>query len=77
MSIIVYSKQDCVFCSKAIELLRKKQIEFMELKLNHDFDRDELLIRFPDARTFPIITIDNEFIGGYTDLLSYVEERKL
>ena len=77
MSIIVYSKQDCVFCSKAIELLRKKQIEFMELKLNHDFDRDELLIRFPDARTFPIITIDNEFIGGYTDLLCYVEERKL
>jgi glutaredoxin len=77
MKIVIYSKEDCIFCKKTVELLKEKQMDFLELKLNRDFDREEALMRFPDARTFPIITIDSEFIGGYNDLLRLSEEGKL
>lgn len=68
MSIIIYSKDDCIFCDKARELLKRQGKEFIEYKLGKDFDRDTLLELFPQARSFPVITLDKEFIGGYNEL---------
>lgn len=75
--IVIYSKDQCVFCDKAKTLLKIKAKEFVEYKLGKDFDRDTLLEMFPDARTFPVITIDKEFIGGYNELEKMFEEGKL
>ena len=66
--ITVYSKDQCVFCDKAITLLKLKAKEHVVHKLGKDFDRDTILEMFPDARTFPIITVDRKFIGGYNEL---------
>lgn len=66
--ITVYSKDQCVFCDKAITLLKLKAKEHVVYKLGKDFDRDTILEMFPNARTFPIITIDKAFIGGYNEL---------
>jgi glutaredoxin len=66
--ITVYSKDQCVFCDKARTLLKLKAKEFTEYKLGKDFDRDTILEMFPDARTFPIITLDKKYIGGYNEL---------
>lgn len=76
--IVVYSKDNCVFCDKARALLKLKAKEFVEYKLGKDFDRDTLLEMFPDARTFPVITLDKQFIGGYTDLEKmFIEGKKV
>ena len=32
------------------------------------FEREDVVAKFPTARTFPIIVIDNEYIGGYNEL---------
>ena len=66
--ITVYSKDQCVFCDKAITLLKLKAKDHNVYKLGKDFDRDTILEMFPDARTFPIITVDKRFIGGYNEL---------
>jgi len=68
MKVIMYSKDNCAFCDKARHLLKVKAIEFIEHKLGKDFDRDTLLEQFPQARTFPVITVDKKYIGGYNEL---------
>lgn len=65
---VVYSKDQCIFCDKAVTLLKLKSKEFVQYKLGKDFDRDTILEMFPDARSFPIITVNKEFIGGYNEL---------
>ena len=74
--IIVYSKDQCIFCEKAITLLKVKAKEHIVYKLGKDFDRDTILEMFPDARSFPIITLDKEFIGGYNELENLLKEEK-
>lgn len=76
MKVEVFSKDACPYCVKAINLLKTTDLEFTEQKLDKDFTRDEILAKFPDARTFPIITLDNMWIGGYNELVEVVEEWK-
>jgi len=68
MDVILYSKDNCAFCDKAKNLLKMKAIEFIEYKLDKDFNRDTLLELFPQARTFPVITLNKEYIGGFNEL---------
>ena len=72
----VYSKDQCVFCDKAKTLLKLKAKEFVEYKLGKDFDRDTILEMFPDARTFPIITLDKKYLGGYNELEKMLNKGK-
>lgn len=68
MKVTMYSKDSCPFCVLATRLLEKHKIEYEEKKLDKDFNRDEILSQFPNARTFPIIEVDNKWIGGYNEL---------
>jgi len=36
--------------------------------LGVDYSREDLIKKFPEARTFPQITQDDQYIGGYTEL---------
>ena len=36
--------------------------------LDQDYTREEFFTKFPNAKTFPQIVINNEHIGGYHDL---------
>lgn len=71
---VVYSKDQCIYCDKAVTLLKLKSKEFIQYKLGKDFDRDTILEMFPNARTFPIITLDKRFIGGYNELEKLLNE---
>jgi glutaredoxin 3 len=68
MGYRIYSKEGCSFCDDAIELLQAQKQPYVEMVLNHDITRDELLAKFPEAKTLPIILCDGEMIGGFTDL---------
>lgn len=68
MKIIIYSKEDCLFCDHARDLLKRHGKEFIEYKLGKDFSRDLIMEVFPTAKTFPIITLDKNYIGGYNEL---------
>lgn len=68
MKIIVYSKDECSFCDNARDLLNSQGKEFIEYKLDKDFTRPVLKEIFPNAKTFPVITINGIYIGGYSEL---------
>ena len=65
--IEIWSKPNCIFCDKAEALCKLKGLEYKKYMLDVDFSREELVEKFPSARTFPQITIDGELIGGYTE----------
>ncbi len=79
MLIEMYSKPACPFCDKADFLIKKKRVlnpflTYEKYMLDVDFDREKLLEIAPAARTFPQIFIDGENIGGYTDLVAYIDD---
>ena len=66
--IEIWSKPNCVFCDKAEMLCKMKSLEFKKYMLDEDFTTEDFFKLFPDARTFPQITMDAEYIGGFTEL---------
>ena len=66
--IEIWSKPQCVFCDKAVQLCQMKKLEFKKYMIDIDYSREDLIDKFPNARTFPQITMDNVYIGGYTEL---------
>jgi glutaredoxin len=73
---IVYSKDDCPWCEKAIKLLDDYNIKYAELKLGHDFSRETLAHMLPEGSkvTVPQIILNGKLVGGYTELLGYMEQ---
>ena len=66
MQAEIYSKTNCVYCDKAkIRLAKYNPRIFM---LDKDFTREEYFQKFPNAKTFPQIIINNEHIGTYNQL---------
>tara|TARA_B100001057_G_scaffold500383_1_gene615137 strand:+ start:10018 stop:10173 length:156 start_codon:yes stop_codon:yes gene_type:complete len=45
-----------------------KSLEFKKYMLYEDYTTEDFFKLFPDARTFPQITMDGEYIGGFTEL---------
>jgi len=68
MKITIYSKPNCPYCTMAKNLAEMKGAEVRYLMLGEDFDAKAFMAEFPTARTFPQIILDDEKIGGYTDL---------
>jgi glutaredoxin len=74
MKAIIWSKYHCPYCDQAKALLEQQGIEFEERKIGDGFTKEELLQAVPNARTVPQILIDNQLIGGFTDLQKYLKE---
>jgi len=66
MKVIIYSKNNCGYCDKAKIILQKYDPKIH--MLNQDYTREEFFTKFPNAKTFPQIIINNEHVGGYHEL---------
>ena len=73
MNVAVWSKPQCPYCDMAKRLLEQKGIYYTAVTLGEEFTREELVAKFPTARTFPVIEIDKEYIGGYNELKQRLE----
>ena len=73
MKAIVWSKDNCTYCDQAKKLLEAKGIEFEEKKIGHGYTLQDLLEVVPNARTAPQIFLDEEYVGGFTELKSKLE----
>ena len=66
--IEIWSKPNSVFCDKAEMLCKMKSLEYKKYMLDVDYTREDFVEKFPEARTFPQITMDGNYIGGFTEL---------
>jgi glutaredoxin 3 len=75
MKVIVWSKNPCPYCDQAKALLKSRGIEFEERNLTTgNWTKEQLLEAVPTARTVPQVIVNNQTIGGFTDLQRYLEE---
>lgn len=72
MKAIVWSKNMCPYCDQAKALLTLKGIAFEERKIGSGYTREDLLEAVPQARTVPQIFIDEQLIGGFTELKNHL-----
>ena len=73
MKAVVWSKDACPFCVQAKSLLESKGIEFEERNVSKDWSREQLLEAVPNARTLPQIFLDEQHIGGFTELRKHLQ----
>ena len=74
MKAIVWSKYHCPYCDQAKALLKARGIEFEEKKIGDGYTKEELLEAVPTARTVPQIFINDQLIGGFTELKAHLEK---
>jgi glutaredoxin len=74
MKAVVWSKNQCPYCVQAKALLEMKGIEFEERNVQEDWTKDQLLEAVPTARTLPQIFLDDNYIGGFTELKKHFEK---
>jgi len=73
---IVWSKESCPFCQRAITLLDGKGIDYELRTIGEAWTREQLLEAVPNATTVPQIFLEGEFIGGFTELAHHFNKRK-
>jgi glutaredoxin len=74
MPAIIWSKDNCTFCDQAKALLEQRNIAYEERKIGYGYTREDLLEAVPTARTVPQIFVNNNHVGGFTELRKYIEE---
>jgi len=72
--IEIYGKPQCPYCDRAKQLCESREFAYTYKSLGTDFTREELLEQFPTARTVPQIIVNGTKIGGYNELVAYIEE---
>ena len=76
MQITIYSKNNCVYCTKAKNLVKNLGLEYTEKRLEEFESVDKMLEDIgKQVRQMPQIKIDNELIGGYNQLVEYFEKQ--
>ena len=66
MKVEIYSKTNCGYCDRAKIRLQKYSPKIH--MLDEHYTREDFFKKFPSAKTFPQIIINNEHIGGYYEL---------
>jgi glutaredoxin 3 len=77
MKVVIWSKYNCSYCDQAKALLTQQGIEFEERKIGDGWTKEDLLEAVPTARTVPQIFINEQLIGGFTELRKYLTEEKV
>lgn len=67
--VLMYSTSWCGFCERARGLLRRKGVEFREVRLDETPDeREAMMSRSGGRRSVPQIFIGDHHVGGYDEL---------
>lgn len=72
----IYTIDGCGFCDQAKALLIDKDLKFKEQKIETSDERMQLKNKYPEARSFPIIIIDHQWIGGFSQLMDWIRDHK-
>jgi glutaredoxin 3 len=72
---IMWSNYNCSYCDQAKKLLQAHDIKFEERKIGDGWTKEELLEAIPTARTVPQIIVNGQYIGGYTELRTFLTEK--
>lgn len=75
MKVLIYTKDNCIWCDRAKILLDSKKISYNEVDLSDDNERLKFYEKIGDnVKTVPQVFIDDKRIGGFQDLKVFLDE---
>ena len=77
IKVKIYSKTTCPACVMAKDLLDKKGVKYEEIILDNKPTETQELMSKTGMRTVPQIFINDELIGGCSDLMELDKKNKL
>ena len=77
MNFTVYSKDGCPYCTKVVQVLELAGLNHVVYKLDEHFDRKSFYGQFGEGSTFPQVVLNTENLGGCTETVKYLKEKKL
>ena len=75
--IQMYTSNWCSYCNAAKHLLNELNLEYEEINIEEKNISRQDLVDIAGGFSIPQILINNQCIGGYTDLLSLYQNNKL
>ena len=74
MKVLIYTRNNCVWCDRAKNLLKINNLDYEEIDLSDDVLRENFYKKFNNSiKTMPQIFIDNNRIGGFEALVDYLD----
>ena len=77
MNFTVYSREGCPYCDKVKEVLEIAKLNHVVYKLGEHFDNKSFYGQFGQGSTFPQVVLDQTNLGGCTETVQYLREKKL
>tara|TARA_B100000287_G_scaffold145330_1_gene137159 strand:+ start:339 stop:566 length:228 start_codon:yes stop_codon:yes gene_type:complete len=75
LKVLIYTKDNCIWCDRAKILLESKKISYNEIDLTDDSKRLKFYEKIGDnVTTVPQVFIDDKRIGGFQDLKVFLDE---
>jgi glutaredoxin 3 len=75
LDIVIYSKDNCPWCTKAKAALTDKKLSYKSIDvLSMDPSELEKIMEETGRRTVPNIFINGKNIGGYQELMKWLEQ---
>jgi glutaredoxin 3 len=76
-TVQMYATALCPYCVRARRLLKRKGIEFEEIRVDKDQDQMRTMIQRSQRTTVPQVFIGDQHIGGYDDMAALDQAGKL
>lgn len=75
--VIIYSSANCPYCVRAKDLLDRKGIQYLEIRVDQDTFQRDIMMEKSGRRTVPQIFINDKPIGGCDDLYALEKSGEL
>ena len=74
MEATVFSTSKCSWCNKVTKMLEESEIKVTKVDVAENVENFDKMQDYAgkDVRSVPQVVIDNQFIGGYTEVERYL-----
>lgn len=72
--IELYTRTDCPYCDMAKELLIERNKPFDLFVIGRNVTRETVKEKFPQATVLPVVVIDGNYLGGWTELIDWINK---
>lgn len=78
MKAVIWSKNQCMFCEMAKDLLTDHDVDYEERNISQgEWTREQLQEAAPGSKTVPQIFVDGKYVGGFTDLKAFINKQEV
>tara|TARA_B100000029_G_C17248562_1_gene841863 strand:+ start:398 stop:637 length:240 start_codon:yes stop_codon:yes gene_type:complete len=73
----IYSRDGCPYCVKIKEVMKLAKLNHVVYNLGEHFDRKAFYGQFGEGSTFPQVVMNGDNLGGCTETVKYLQEKKI